>query len=535
MLVTTAVMPFCRTFASNLGLVDQPDDVGGRKLHRKPTPHSGGLAIVAGVFVSTLLWLPVHSRYLELVLALVCILVVGLLDDIWDFRYGWKLAGQILAASIIIAFYGGIPQLPFFPLDSSPPWLVVPVTLVFLIGVTNAVNLSDGLDGLAAGHAILSLAVLGLFAAQVNETGYVVLALALAGGLMGFLRFNTHPAQIFMGDTGSQFLGFMGATLSILVMQNEQVPFSPLVPVVLFGLPILDTITVIGIRWAKGRPVMVGDRSHLHHQLLQLGLYHYEVVVILYVLQAICCVLAYSLRYASDGLLLFAYAAFALSVVGLIGSARISGWKAHRGTAKGTDVERRNLLLRQLGWYHHNTGRILAAGLCTLLLGGLWFSDTPGWVPALAVAGVPLSAVLLHRRYPRRREGWSMRLLSRLVSYTASLTLIYLVLFDRPNSLYLPWLDVFIGLLGLALILAVRLTRRVSFHLDSEDYLVVILVIGASLFIRESFDGVLSARLVLYAVVLLYTSEYIVTRGRGTRWLLDGASLACIAGVMVYG
>jgi len=365
MLTTTVTLPALRTHAAKLGLVDNPDPA--RKVHTHSIPHSGGVAIVLGVLVASLVYIPGDSGYVALFGCIAIIVLFGLLDDMRDLGHRTKFLTQSIACGLLLATYGGFQQIPFLPLDSAPQWLTLVFSFVFLLGVTNAVNLSDGLDGLAAGNGLLSLIILAVFAAQSSQPALLVLALSLAGGLVGFLRFNTHPASIFMGDTGSQFIGFTAAAIAMLVAQSEQTPLSALVPLLIFGLPILDTITVMAIRKWRGRPVFSADRSHLHHQLLAIGLRHYEVVIVLYGLQAICVGMAFELRFENDAVVLGAYALFCIVVISLLGFARINNWQFHAHPERD-EGERRNLILRQLSWYHVNTARVLAALLGALLL-----------------------------------------------------------------------------------------------------------------------------------------------------------------------
>ncbi len=205
LLLTAALMPLCVRYAGMLGLIDSSTQ---RKVHTGLMPRSGGIAIVLGATGAALFWMPLTREHLLLFAALGVIVTFAFLDDLLDLDATWKLKGQVLASFVFVATCGGFTFLPFMGLDPAPLWLSLPLTVLFLTGITNAVNLSDGLDGLAAGNSLLSLILLALLAGQTGDTSYDVVALAIAGGLLGFLRFNTHPARIFMGDTGSQFLGF---------------------------------------------------------------------------------------------------------------------------------------------------------------------------------------------------------------------------------------------------------------------------------------------------------------------------------------
>ncbi len=524
MLTTTVTLPALRTHAAKLGLVDRPDT--SRKVHTESTPHSGGVAIVLGVLVASLVYIPSSAGYFALFGCIAIIVLFGLLDDLRELGHRSKFLSQAIASALLLATYGGFQQIPFLPLDSAPAWLTLAFSFVFLIGVTNAVNLSDGLDGLAAGNGLLSLIILALFSAQAEQTALLVLALALAGGLVGFLRFNTHPASIFMGDTGSQFIGFTAAALAMLIAGSEQTPLGALVPLLIFGLPILDTFTVIAIRKWRGRPVFSADRSHLHHQLLAVGLHHYEVVIILYILQAVCVGMAYQMRFEPDLLVLGAYLLFCVMVLTTLGVARVNNWRVHSKSA-GDHGERRNLILRRLSWYQVNTARVLAPMLgAVLLFAGLEHNASVelSRTALAALAIIALVWIVLHKR---------MVMVTRTVCYLAGSLAIYGLLLDGPTTEHLFGLDIAIGALAVMLALAIRLTRKTQFHLDSQDYLTFLIVVVAPLLLPSSLGGPTAARIVVYLAVMLYATEYIATKGKLTRWALCAVGAASIALVAI--
>jgi len=419
-------------------------------------------------------------------------------------------------------------------MDSAPTWMLLGWTLLFLIGVTNAVNLSDGLDGLAAGNTLLALVFLAVLGMESNASALTVLALALAGGLLGFLRFNTHPARLFMGDTGSQFLGFTAAAVTVLLMQQEASPVSPLLPLLVFGLPILDTLSVMAIRWLRGRPVFKADRSHLHHQLLRLGFKHYEVVAILYALQAIILLLAYVLRYESDIVLLLVYAAYCAAVIGGIVIARVGGMKV-RAEAGGVDglKERRNVWLRQMGWYYEHTAKVLAAGAGVLLVvcaAVVPSSDKLHGLSALAAAVTLTICWFFYRRAPQ--------IITRLATFSATVFALFgLLMTPDVGSEWALGLDLYLTLLLALLVLAIRMTRKSIFHLDTQDFLVLFIVIGVPFLPLDSFDGRLVAQVVLRGIALMYVCEYVVTKGNGSRVVLGVAAIISlwITGLMSLG
>jgi UDP-GlcNAc:undecaprenyl-phosphate GlcNAc-1-phosphate transferase len=526
LLMTTVLIPVCRRYASHIGLIDEPGEM--RRVHLEAIPRSGGIAIVLGALIATAVWLPTYQHYLPFIGCICVIAFFGLLDDLTELPSSIKFVGQLIAAFWFIYAYGGVTQLPFSPLDSASTALCLFLSFLFLLGITNAVNLSDGLDGLAAGNSLLSLGLLAVFAAQLGEVGYLILALTTTGGLLGFLRFNTHPASIFMGDTGSQFIGFTAAALTILLMQNESLPVSPMLPVLIFGLPILDTLSVMGVRLVRGRPIFQADRSHLHHQFLKMGFQHYQVVAILYSLQAVVVGFAYALRYESDALILAAYLAFCGVVLSLILWARLSNWQTH-GSKRGLEGrERRNLWLRKLEWYHLHTAKVLAAALGIFFVAGAWFmKPLPDAISdfALIAAALMLATQLLRRNHEQA--------ITRLAGFTVTAFLVYGFLADTgTNSTQGIAVDLDLIAVVAALGLAIRVTRHERFALDNQDYLVLLVVVLAPLVLLEQFDGEMITRSVLRLAILVYACEYVASKGRHTRPVMNAAG---ILGLLIMG
>ena len=229
--LTIALMPLLIKFSAQLRLIDDPG--ADRKMHDKVMPRSGGLAIILGVFIPLPFLLSMDGYIPYLFIGSGIIILFGLLDDRAELNYKWKLFGQSLA--VIVVMMGGIVihQIPFFGLEAMPVWMSWPLTFVFLLGVINGVNFSDGLDGLAAGTSLLALATIAILAMIVDDQKVALISLTVIGGVLGFLRYNTFPARIFMGDAGSQFLGFITACLAIAVTQSESSALNTFLPVII--------------------------------------------------------------------------------------------------------------------------------------------------------------------------------------------------------------------------------------------------------------------------------------------------------------
>jgi UDP-GlcNAc:undecaprenyl-phosphate/decaprenyl-phosphate GlcNAc-1-phosphate transferase len=315
LLICMALIPPLRLLAGRFHIMDQP---GERKVHQYPIPRVGGIAFAIGALVSILWWVPKDSTILSVLLGGLIILGFGVWDDRVNLNYRIKLFGQ-LAAALSVILIGGISfeSIPFLLDTEVPLWAGIPVTVLFLVAVSNAVNLTDGLDGLAGGLSFLTLCGIGYLAYLSNDSTVLLLTVPFLGGLLGFLRYNTYPARIFMGDSGSQLLGFIMGVLAILLTDSTRGPFSPALALLLLGLPFLDTLGVIGQRLAEGRSPFIGDRTHIHHKLLAAGFSHYEAVTAIYAIQAGMVVLAYLLRWQSEGLMILLYLILAGSVLSM--------------------------------------------------------------------------------------------------------------------------------------------------------------------------------------------------------------------------
>jgi UDP-GlcNAc:undecaprenyl-phosphate GlcNAc-1-phosphate transferase len=316
LLICMALIPPLRLLAGRFHFMDQPGEE--RKVHQHPVPRIGGIAFALGAFVSILWWGPKDGTTLSVLLGGLIIVGFGVWDDRASLGYRVKLLGQV-AAALAVVIVGGIQfeSIPFLLDAELPIWIGIPFTVFFLVAVSNAVNLTDGLDGLAGGLSFLTLCGIGYLAYISNNSTVLLLTVPFLGGVLGFLRYNTYPARIFMGDGGSQLLGFIMGVLAILLTDSTRGPFSPALSLFLLGLPFLDTLGVAGQRIAEGRSPFVGDRKHVHHKLMTAGLSHYEAVTAIYGIQAGMVGLAYLLRWQLDTLIVPLYLILAGAVLSL--------------------------------------------------------------------------------------------------------------------------------------------------------------------------------------------------------------------------
>ena len=288
-----AATPLVTRLAYRIGALDIPKD--GRRMHKKPIPRIGGLAIVFGFLVAVLAFSMSYNRQMVATLIGAAVVVVmGVIDDCKDLNAKLKFVIQILAA-LIVVLGGGIRinvfTNPNFLANSPyvvlPEWLSVAVSVLWIVFITNAVNFIDGLDGLAAGvSAIMSVSWV-FISIRVGEYSIALFGIALMGACFGFLPFNFNPAKIFMGDTGSTFLGFMLATLSIQGVFKSYAVISFAVPLLILGLPLFDASFAMIRRILTGKSPMTADRGHLHHRLIDMGFSQKQTVFILYAISGV--------------------------------------------------------------------------------------------------------------------------------------------------------------------------------------------------------------------------------------------------------
>ncbi|GAB7055724.1 MULTISPECIES: glycosyltransferase family 4 protein [unclassified Paenibacillus] len=285
LLIALLMTPLVKRFAFWVGAVDAPNH---RKVHNRIMPRLGGLAIFIAFIGAYFVISPaIDSLKNDVVFGLLVggaiVVLIGAFDDRYDLSPKIKLLGQILAACVVV--YSGVTielvNVPFGDGTISLSWLSVPLTIFWIVGVTNAINLIDGLDGLSAGVSGIATTTILVLALMMGNTTVVLLCVVLLGSIAGFLFYNFHPAKIFMGDSGALFLGFCLATLSVLGFKQATV-VSLLVPVMILGVPLSDTFFAILRRWVNNLPISVADKSHLHHCLLQLGFSHRTTVLIIY-------------------------------------------------------------------------------------------------------------------------------------------------------------------------------------------------------------------------------------------------------------
>lgn len=328
--IALLITPGVRKAAFKIGAIDKPDH---RKVHAKIMPRMGGLAVFIAFALTVLLTQQLDKRLIGLLVGGFLIVLLGILDDTRGLPAKVKLLGQIAAAAAVIPFE---IQVEFItnPLNGQMIHLGlwgIPVTIFWIISVTNAVNLIDGLDGLAGGTSfIAALTLAAVTWQQANSLGgtgmeVVALALILAASILGFLRYNFYPAKIFLGDTGSMFLGYALSTLAVMGVAKTATAISVIVPMVIMGIPLLDVLFAILRRYQSHRPIFEPDKEHLHHRMMALGLSHKQTVLAIYAVNLLLSISAFLLTVLTTSqavLLLFILAVViivAANKIGVIG------------------------------------------------------------------------------------------------------------------------------------------------------------------------------------------------------------------------
>lgn len=516
MFIAMVLIPPLMKAGARFSFVDIPD---ARKVHATPIPRVGGIAMVAGAVTPILIWSQQPREVLAFLGGVGVILVFGVWDDRKSLNYRYKFLGQALAVAIAV-FYGDIviKYVPFCGLEPIPYAASVALTFFALLGITNAINLADGLDGLAGGTTFISMAGLALLAYMAEDRVVLLLTAAVMGAIVGFLRFNTYPARVFMGDAGSQFLGFSAGVLVIVLTQKSNPALSPAMPLLLLGLPILDTFIVMGQRVYEGRSPFKPDRNHIHHKLLSLGYDHYEAVVLVYAAQATLVTSAVYFRYYSDLWNVVLYGSFSLATVLLFNTLKKTGWRAHRGADPVVPTPLAQLVgrLRKGGYLARYPLLYLAlfipvyVAYATLNIEEIPYDAALVVFVLMCVAAVGL--VVLRNRQ-------EITLLERLVICTAITAAVYYYVTEQTRDIPLVGVEN-AGFLGLviALMMVYRFSRSREFRVTPMDFLVLFAVlIVPNLMGKELVSGDIG-EIAAKSALLYYAVELLIVQLQNRAW-----------------
>lgn len=509
MLAATAsmlIIPPLWRIAPQLGLVDVPD---ARKVHSIPVPRVGGWGITFGILIPLLLWWRHDALLQSFVGGSFILFAFGVWDDAREIGHWAKFLGQIAAAGLVV-YYGGlyVSYCPFLGSELSPA-IGKPFTVFALVGVINAVNHSDGLDGLAAGESMLSLIAFAILGYLGSSRLVVGVALAAMGGILGFLRYNSYPARVFMGDCGSQVLGFTLGFLAVYLTQVGDTAVSPALALLVIGMPIADILAVLYQRVSGGMHWFRATRNHIHHRLLDLGFRHYETVIIIYSIQTLLVVSAVLLRYEADFEVVGLYLLVVCVLFGALTAAERTGWR-HRIAAPGEESSRLVLTAGRLArarWLRQLPRMLISVAVpCFMLLGSVSVAHVPRDVAIVAA----LLAAAVATEIGRSRANGSM--LVRLAVYVTAISSVYLII-NYPGA---TERTVQIATLAIVTLLAAAISGYVKFASDKTfgttptDYLILFLVLALLIFGSIDIDSRTIVEIVVYAVVLLYSCEVLI-------------------------
>lgn len=505
LLLTIALTPVFIRAAVRLGAYDIPDE---RKVHRMPIPRIGGIAMAFGLFIPVSIYRQSDVATLAYMAGAAVIVAIGIIDDLKGLGFKIKFAGQI-AAALIATIYGDVQIVHFGDLLPDglmlAGWGSIAITVLVIVGVTNAINLADGLDGLAGGISLLSFLCIGYLAYLGGNTNITILTAALAGVIFGFLRFNTHPATLFMGDTGSQLLGFSAAYLSISLTQNES-PLSPLLPLIILGFPILDTLTVMCERVAKGQSPFCADKNHFHHKLLRVGFYHTEAVFTIYVIQAVLIVTAFMLRFHSEWVLLTSYALFSALTLFAFYFYDTMGLKIRRFRFIDMTVKKKLRDLKDKGFFIKIVFMPLEILVPLLIIvSSFLFVNVPVYLSTASLIGVILFGVIWFFR----------RDLSKNFLIVVLYTIVPVIIFLSETDM-IPQIDHLMQklynlsflLMALLSLVSLRLTRREKgFRMTPTHFLIIFIILGLFL-LPESWEHYRD--MVVKIILVFFTYEIII-------------------------
>jgi UDP-GlcNAc:undecaprenyl-phosphate/decaprenyl-phosphate GlcNAc-1-phosphate transferase len=530
MVVTMVCLPGLVRLGRKWLMVDHP---GARKVHAVAVPRVGGVAMACGVFIASVFSISLQPADIWFLVAAAVLTTFGALDDRFDLDYRIKFVGQLAAVAIVIvAGDARVESIALVDRLWLPAWLSWPITVLFLVGVTNAVNLADGLDGLAGGTTFLCFCAIALLSGVGFPGSSTALTLAFAGAVLGFLRFNTYPASVFMGDAGSQLLGFSIGVLSIRATQSASSEISAAIPILLLAVPILDTLSVMVQRIAEGRSPFSPDKNHIHHKLLALGFDHHEAVMLIYAIQGALFVMGYFLRFESDLLILGFVTVFFALCIGILQIAARTGWRL-RSTGEdssGAAVPRlmrvihRPGLLPRLSYAAIATAVGIYAALIVVETATL-SGDFRILIGVLLAVVVGFSAVL---------RGAPLNLIEKAALYVTATALVYLdAVVLPPNRLLsaVGWAAIAVAAVATAVRLRLYNDRR--FLLTPLDLIVLFmaLVVPSLLDTLHLPHG--GALAIAKLVILFYALEMLVTWSERRAVWVRIAAASVLAGLVV--
>lgn len=530
-----ALIPIFKTVAMKMNIVDVPNE---RKVHDQPMPKVGGIAMTFGALIPVLFFTfrQTHAFNRSVLIGAGIVVVFGFLDDIKDLGYKTKFFGQVLAALIVI-FFGGVKITCLGTLlpenYTLPIFIAVPLTLIAIVGVTNAINLSDGLDGLAGGIMLLTFICIGYLAYRCEHVFIAMMSASMVGAIFGFLRYNTYPATLFMGDSGSQLLGFLGITLSLGLTQDHT-PLSPLLPMILLGFPVLDTLTVMAERLVNGKSMFVADKNHFHHKFIGLGLFHNEAVFLIYVMHAALVTFAFMFRFYSEWLLLFFYLISSGVVLTLIFLAYRNGFRFQRPGVFDRVVKQRLKIFKEEQTLIRSTFGAIEIVLPILLIFTCFLpADVPSYWSIISIIFTLI--IFFSGIFKKEWAGMSLRLALYLL-------IPFLIYFSESNRVAwaanggFKFYNLSFGMLAIFVILTIKYTRRTKgFKATPMDFLILFVALVIPNLPDPNIQSFQMGMVATKVIVLLFSYEVWICELRGRLGRAGSSTIAALLVLAVRG
>lgn len=518
MFAAVIMIPPLTALYQKLNIVDLPS---ARKVHTSPIPRVGGIAIVIATVIPMFWWLGFSEPMYGVFFGIAILFLVGVLDDAKNLSYKIKFILQAL--SIVALFYFGYINLDNSYYGSDNEVIKILLFIIyfgFILGVTNAINLTDGLDGLAGGIALLSLSIIGLLAYESNNTDILIVIVAVIGSVFGFLRFNSYPAKIFMGDTGSLFLGFILGLLSISITYGEDSAYAKTLPLLLIGLPIFDTLMVIVVRIINRKSPFEADRNHFHHRFLDHGFKHYQSVLVIYAMQSMFVLTAYYMRYDTDFNIIIAFILLCLVFYSI---EYISSKRSDRESLINNKFD--NLLKYSKSILSPTSSilfSLLSISLFAYIIMSAYISDVSQDI-SYSLVGLALITVVLFTVLKNKPLHWVERIIVHImivlsIYFSAIHASEGVPLYSKLHFLLLVSCIVLIGLHLLS-------GKKQNFIGSPLDYLLIATAIIIPNLPGSPLADTEFSFLVLKLVILFYCFEYMIPNISNKWWLARAATL----------
>ncbi len=531
------MVPFLMRWALDTRAMDTPDV---RKVHEKAIPRIGGVAICMGWIFSLLVYVDMTNQVRGILAGTLIVFFTGLIDDLYSLSPKRKFLGQI-AACLVTIFVGHLYISSLGNLFGGEtivlsPWLGIPFTLLAVVGIVNAFNLMDGLDGLAGGISVIALSAFMILGHLTGNLMIMALCAALLGSILGFLKYNLFPARIFMGDTGSMVVGFVIAFLAVMITQTSGGTVAPIVPVLILGIPITDTLRVMGSRITHGKHPFSPDRTHLHHNFLDLGLKHRYTVLLMYGLSFFWASFAILARNWEDWLLIVSFAL--LMTLFYLNILLLRKFRDHLSFLRrdSSSSIRKSIIYQRLAQFvAASTPISLFLTLIYLLLATVACSDTTNLLLLRASSALLVGCLALilftkdmSNHYVLAMTSLAILLITCVFNDNNSREMISGLTFQKLSNSLLAGMG--------ALVLLRFVFRKSKEHLlNSVDYLILglgtfVLLISSQISIGEKVPATVAKGIILFLALKVAT-----TGGPKPTRIVVGGVLATLAGIIVKG